>query len=470
MTAAAWPVDASPLRDHTIGMPIAFAPRNACPTLAMPMRTGDGFLARLPPLLAPLQPRQFEGIAGAALANGNGLVEITRRGNLQIRGLAEDGGPALADSLAALGLELPGGPPISADALLAANEVDHARVLAGTIAAELETSGIGDRLAPKVTLVLDFGSRFAPDGLVADLRLAIRAERAFLGLGGDAAGARWLGSVPTGAAVPAVLRWLDVLAGLGPRARLTHAETRANPAFDAATTDLPGFAPGIPAAANGSRGPEAAEIVFPFGQAVAGRLAALASRAEEAGIEAIAPAPDRRLLFAGPADARAAILDAAASLGFVTRSDDPRRSVFACAGSAGCASGHLPTRELADAIAGAAPDLLDGSLVHISGCAKGCAHPDPAAITLVAIDNGLQVVLEGRPRDEAAGIVPANDVAARLAALDAAIRRDRQGTERAATVLQRLGRDRIAAILRDGTAKEEHGSERSAGRESRLPA
>lgn len=452
-------------------MPIAFSPRNACPTLAMPMRTGDGFLARLPPLLAPLRPRQLEGIAAAALAHGNGLVEITRRGNLQIRGLAEDGGPALADSLAALGLDLPGGPPISADALLAANEIDSARNLADTIATELDASGIGGRLAPKVTLVLDFGSRFAPDMLIADLRIAIRAERAFLGLGGDAAGARWLGSVPADATVPAVLTLLGTLAGLGPRARLTHAETRDDAVFAAAIAPVPDYAPGIPPLADHSRGPEAAEIIFPFGQAEAGRLAALARRAEAAGIPAIAPAPDRRLLFAGPADARAAVLDAAAGLGFITAPDDPRRSVFACAGSAGCASGHLPTRELADAIAGAAPGLLDGSLVlHVSGCAKGCAHPDPAAITLVAIDNSLQVVLEGRPRDEAAGIVPARDVVARLAALDEAIRRDRQGNERSATTLQRLGKDRIAAILRDGTAKEEHGSERSAGRESRLPA
>ena len=99
-------------------MAIVISPRGACPTLVRPMRTGDGFLARLPPLLVPLDPRQLADIAAAAVGHGNGLVEISSRGNIQIRGVAESGGPALAEALAGAGLDLRPGIPISVDPLL----------------------------------------------------------------------------------------------------------------------------------------------------------------------------------------------------------------------------------------------------------------------------------------------------------------------------------------------------------------
>ncbi|HEX3982498.1 MAG TPA: hypothetical protein VHX12_02285 [Acidisoma sp.] len=40
-----------------------------------------------------------------------------------------------------------------------------------------------------------------------------------------------------------------------------------------------------------------------------------------------------------------------------------------------------------------------GPLIHLSGCAKGRAHPGPAAITLVGEDGRLNLVRDGRPGD-----------------------------------------------------------------------
>ena len=79
---------------------VTFDRRNACPSLAVPMRTGDGFLARLPPLARALKPEQLGAIAAAAQAHGNGLVEISKRGNLQLRGLASPDTTRLAADLA----------------------------------------------------------------------------------------------------------------------------------------------------------------------------------------------------------------------------------------------------------------------------------------------------------------------------------------------------------------------------------
>ncbi|HLV84398.1 MAG TPA: precorrin-3B synthase, partial [Devosia sp.] len=61
--------------------------RGACPTLEGPMQTGDGLLARLRLADSQLSPTQLGAIAKLAALHGNGQVEITARGNLQVRGL-----------------------------------------------------------------------------------------------------------------------------------------------------------------------------------------------------------------------------------------------------------------------------------------------------------------------------------------------------------------------------------------------
>ena len=83
--------------------------RGACPSLAAPMRTGDGWLARLS-FTEGLTGAQLAGLAAVAARLGNGLIEVTARGSLQIRGLAE--GAPLAAAVAPLGLPLAEGVPM----------------------------------------------------------------------------------------------------------------------------------------------------------------------------------------------------------------------------------------------------------------------------------------------------------------------------------------------------------------------
>ena len=79
---------------------------------------------------------------------------------------------------------------------------------------------------------------------------------------------------------------------------------------------------------------------------------------------------------------------------------DPRTAISACPGAPACASGHIAARELAAAVAPDLADLLDAALhLHISGCAKGCAHPGKAALTLVGSEIGAGIVVDGTARD-----------------------------------------------------------------------
>jgi len=61
--------------------------RGACPGLSAPMLTGDGLLVRLTSTGATIALEAFAGLCAAARQHGNGIVEITSRGNIQFRGL-----------------------------------------------------------------------------------------------------------------------------------------------------------------------------------------------------------------------------------------------------------------------------------------------------------------------------------------------------------------------------------------------
>ncbi|MGX7705058.1 nitrite reductase [Methylobacterium sp. Gmos1] len=67
------------------------APRRGwCPGLARPMPTGDGLLVRLHPVAGRLSADQARAAARAAREGGNGLLDVTARGNLQIRGVTAE--------------------------------------------------------------------------------------------------------------------------------------------------------------------------------------------------------------------------------------------------------------------------------------------------------------------------------------------------------------------------------------------
>ncbi len=85
--------------------PVNPAPRRGwCPGLARPMPTGDGLLVRLHPVAGRLTADQARAAARAAREGGNGLLDVTARGNLQIRGVTAESHARVVAILAAAGL------------------------------------------------------------------------------------------------------------------------------------------------------------------------------------------------------------------------------------------------------------------------------------------------------------------------------------------------------------------------------
>ena len=188
-------------------------------------------------------------------------------------------------------------------------------------------------------------------------------------------------------------------------------------------------------------------VALAFGHTDAEALQALLAPAERAGVSALRTAPGRALLLIGLApDAAGPLAANAERLGFITRRDDPRRHVAACAGAPVCASAEIPARRLAPLISEVAAPLLDGSLtLHLSGCRKGCAHPGPSQLTIVGSDHGCLLVIDAAADAVSRTTIPAEELPAALQRIASVVAQSGNGT--AAERLKRLAPERIAHLF-----------------------
>lgn len=209
--------------------------RGACPTLATPMQTGDGLLARLNPVASGVSPEQLIGLCRAAGRHGNGIIEITGRGSLQIRGLTAMSTSLLAAEVDALGIEVQGGVRVETGPLagLDPDEIADPRPLARRIRDGITDFGLERRLGPKVSVVVDGGGRSGLDALAADVRLTAVRNRVGvtwrLAVAGDAFSATPLGDLAELTANDAALAVLEAIAALGREGRARDLSRQALP-------------------------------------------------------------------------------------------------------------------------------------------------------------------------------------------------------------------------------------------------
>jgi precorrin-3B synthase len=398
--------------------------RGACPSLHAPLPSGDGWLVRMT-IRSTLPLDTFAALCDAARRHGNGVMEITARGNLQIRGLTPGSAEAFAADVTALGIAPPSGVPITISPLsgLEGDGTIDAIALAEQIMPATRTLA----LDPKVSIVLDGGGDLHLDALSADVRLNWGAAGWHVALAGDMARATRLGAIAHGTAVETVMRLLTVIAARGPHRARTVIATEGLAPFRDAVDDLlfeasalPARAPSEPIGLHALRAGQAAQgLGMPFGHAPSSALLALTTAARRAGATGLRLAPGRALLVLLDApDQAAALCEAAGQAGLIVRADDPRRAIAACPGAPACASGEMAARDLADTIAAVAAPLLKGSVrLHLSGCPKGCAQPLPAALTVVGRAGACGLVFDGTARDPPTAVITPQALTAWLADL-----------------------------------------------------
>lgn len=354
-----------------------------CPSALRPMPSGDGLVVRIRPRGGRFSAEQAAGIAALSRHHGNGLLDLTGRANLQIRGVSEESHPLLIVGLDRLGL---------VDAELQSETQrnilvtpfwrgnDEAPLLATELEHALAKRSLG--LPEKFGFAIDCGDSRVVTQAPADIRiergidgsLILRADGISRGrsmardaiIHGAVALAEWFAA--SGGAQDGRGRMAAHIAG---GARLPGHLVGETQPVAASSVPKPGLFAG------------GALVGVAFGQLSGETLAWLASLGP-----GLRLAPWRMLLVEG-------LRDMPEAKGLVLRADDPLLRVVACTGAPLCPQAFAETREFATALA---PHVPPDVSLHVSGCAKGCAHPAAASITLVGTPDGFDLVRQGSAR------------------------------------------------------------------------
>jgi precorrin-3B synthase len=411
--------------------PAARVRADACPGALQTHAAADGALARVRVPGGLLTGDRLRALAAAARELGDGALELTSRGNVQLRGLADGAAGELGERLAAAGL-LPSAPHervrnvlasaltgrvgghldvrpwvraldagICADPALAALP---GRYLATLDDGRGDVAGLGGDVgllalsAAEVALTLagtDSGLRVHPDGAVP---LALAATRAFLDERAAQGGTAWrlaeLDDGPRRVAERISPTGERHLAGVdrsrGPEAsrpghgqRLDATGGRHVAAVSSGGRQSHGPPPvGTSAQPDGRA---ALVAVVPLGRFAADQAELLAGLADEVQLT-----PWRSVVVPGLPDAAAAAEQLTAA-GLVLDPGSAWTRVTACAGRPGCA------KSLADVRADAARAVAGGTLPaggarqHWAGCERRCGRPRGEVVDVVATGTGYRV-------------------------------------------------------------------------------
>ena len=376
--------------------------RGACPGLQVPMLTGDGLLVRIAPRGGELSLVQLAAIGQAAELFGNGVIEFSSRGNLQIRGVSEESHEGLLQAIKEAGIALEGRVPVLAPMLFAADKgrPKSEPSFAERLRQRLDEAGFLDDLAPKTAIIVDEGGLLDLSLHKADIRVLRLAGQGWqIWVGGTMQEARCVGVAGSDEeALAAIMQLLQLLAQKGRKMRGRDLSDS-----DLAAITLPQEVFPIP---QGEKEPdrlvgvmEAGEgsytlgLAFPFGSTSAAQLMKLAGTAEKAGAERVALLPGKRLAILGLEQQAAQDLQKrAVGFGMVTRPDDLRLQFLTCAGAPACSAGLLHTKKVAeDLIETFAGDLVGDVCVHVSGCPKRCAADGRIDMEIVGTQAGVEM-------------------------------------------------------------------------------
>lgn len=380
-----------------------------------------------------LHAHEAAAIAEAATLHASGVIELTNRANLQLRGVRAGHEAALTAELlkAGLGPQAPAGTPQTIEAIdgirnlmispLAGRD-PHAlcdtRPLAAQILKLLQREPRFAALSPKFALLLDGGERLMAIDHPHDIWLsAMPVDRdeprfaiGFAGCPTPEAGGALAAVTQAGAlalldallhtfidlAGPDDTRMRDLLAVHDAPTLLQRAADRAGivlqrgPQVDAwrrAPTDAMGRFGAHPQC-----DPQRWHV---GGQPLAGRIDAatlreLSALSAQYGDGSLRVTPWQSVLLPDlAADSVDAALAGLHVLGFACDPSHPYAAIVACAGSTGCAKSTADTKADAQRIAALLThDTAASSGVHLTGCTRSCAAAHCAPYTLLAVAAG----------------------------------------------------------------------------------
>ena len=386
------------------------------------MQSGDGLIVRVRPQSATLRLHELGVLAEAARQFGNGHIDLTRRANLQIRGVREASLPELQDIIAKLGLldanadgEAVRNIMINPLAGIDPTETLDVRPVARELARRLASDQSLWALPTKFGFIIDGGGVLSLVEQRADVRLAAMGAQIAIGIE-TPAGIEWLGSTAPGAAAAAAIE-----VGLGfikaasreKRRRMRDLSDEGLASIRTAMRSRLDALHENPRKVDASLNPVglieldpdrfAVGIAAPFGRVEADQLHTFADAMAAHGVEEIRLSPWRALYASVPGrQAGQSLLDTAGREGLITDPCDPLRQIEACPGAPGCQSTALDTRGDGRRLAALLPRFGFAGTVHVSGCAKGCAKSGSADLVLVGSERRYGLVRNGTAQDQPA--------------------------------------------------------------------
>jgi len=401
-----------------------------CPGARRPMMSGDGLIVRIRPHGGSLPVNSLSALAGAASRFGNGQIDLTRRANLQIRGVTQDALAPLLDAVGELGL-LDDSAEAEAIRNIAINplagidpaEIIDIRPIAQMLASELAAHADLQALPGKFAFVIDGCGLLPLTELAADVRVEARRDGpdVFITIGvATTSGVTWLAAAAPSEAADVAVRVARAILKNGGAGR---AQTLSPQVVDAIRAelglpDVPRNNIEAPADARPRRGlltlqdeRYAVGLGAAFGRIDGGTLASLAEALAKLDVTDVRLSPWRALYAAveSRADGEALIATASA-LGLVVDDADPLVRIDACSGAGCCNATSFPTRNHARQLAQLAARTGFAGTIHVSGCPKGCARSAPADLVLIGDGDSYRVVRNGTVRDEPACAFTASEI------------------------------------------------------------
>lgn len=399
---------------------------DACPGVLRPHPAADGGLVRIRVPGGLLDARQFRVLSQVAAEFGAGFLDLTSRGNVQLRGLDEDVVPELAGRLSDAGLlpstshekvrNIIASPLSGCDGAGVVHVAEQARALDRALCADPDLADLSGRFL----FVLDDG-RGDVAGLGGDVTaLPVSADAVALLLGGVDSGLR----VPPTLVVEALLRAARVFRAVrgesGSAAWRVAELSGAVPEITRSLRSEVATEPGDPVAPPppGQHGPigvlpgdggcATLAAAAPFGRLSGEQLEAIVATTSGS----VRLTPWRGVVLPHVADPDAALsrLDGA---GLVVEANSPWNGVTACAGRPGCAKSWTDVRGDASR---ALPLLPAGAAVHFAGCARRCGRPRGHVVDVVAGESGYEVTSPSS-NDDARTVADGTGTTAAIAAL-----------------------------------------------------
>lgn len=391
---------------------VAIDVKGWCPGILRPMRSGDGLIVRVRPHGGAFSLAEACALAELATRLGNGHIDLTRRANLQLRGVTESTLPDLQAALGRLGL-------VDADtAVEAVRNVMAAPLGSGVrmIAHAIERALTSDRrlrgLPSKFGLLVDEAGSASIAGERADIALCAVGGGIAVGLD-TCGGTRWLGACAADAAADVAVKAMHAFLDCAPRRRMRDLPEADHAAVQAALMPLLSALPPFEVSGGRKLGllDGAVGVAAPFGRLEAPQLRRLADLAADAGARELRLSPWRAVYVeVRNAASGRALLESAHAAGLIIEESDPILSIETCPGMPDCKSSSVDARGDGRRMAALAKARGFAGSIHVSGCAKGCARSAPSELVLVGDRGRYGVVRNATTRGPIERLVDANDL------------------------------------------------------------